>query len=149
MSYLAQPTSKEEYGLVRIGQNINVTEDGIISSPSVIAGPGITVISSGDYITVSANAADLISVTSTTVTYTATATDEYIGVNSKQDVTIRLPTGVDGRIYTIKDEYGRGGGKITIQPGDDESIDKKKSFVMTIPHQSISVVFRAGNWWIV
>lgn len=148
MAYLAQPTSITEYGLVKIGNNITV-EDGTISVPELIAGPGITLETSADSITISATGADIISVYGTTSNYTATADDEYIGVNSSSPVTITLPLGIDGRMYIVKDEYGKGGGKITLLPQTGEKIDGRSNYVISVPNQSVSVVFRAGSWRII
>lgn len=87
-------------------------------------------------------------VTSLEMRYTATLTDEYIGVSSAAAVTITLPTGVDGREYTIKDEFGQGSGKITIQLQPGILIDKKTNYIISIPNQSVTLVYRAGSWWI-
>jgi hypothetical protein len=208
MSYLSQPTSKTEYGVVQVGDYIKVI-DGVISldqdlSPtadvsfdsvsanevysgglltltsvdatagpgisitnettggptagftvnntgvlSLTAGPGISITGSTGNITISSTGADLINVYGTTTNYTATDTDEYIGVYSAAIVTITLPTGVPGRVYYIKDEYGQGSGKITIRPQTGELIDGKTSYVIRAPYQCVSVVFRAGAWWII
>lgn len=210
MSYLAQFTSIDDYGVVRIGSNVNVI-DGIISVPqnlntnssvtfanisvtgnlslngaSVItsiipiagnagitlsnvvtsgpnagftiinsgvtkltAGNGISLTSSVGDIVISSFGADLINVYGTTTNYTATPTDEYIGVFSASAVTITLPTGIAGRVYTIKDEFGQGSGKITIQPQTGELIDSKINYIISVPYQSVSCVFRAGQWRII
>ena len=203
MAYLAQPTSKIDYGVVGIGSFINVLE-GFISleqdvSPnasvsfnqvsiggsavvtsvnpvaglgisitdlvsigntvgfavsntgvlSVVAGAGVSVSNSTGYITISATGADLISTIGVTGSYTATANDEYIGVFSAAAVTISLPVGVTGRVYIIKDEYGQGSGKITIQPSGLEKIDNANTYIISVPNQSVSVVFRGGQWRII
>ena len=145
MSYLAQATSKLDYGVVRVGNNIVVT-DGIVSVANIAAGPGITVSYQPELITVSATGADFINVYGTTTNYTATIDDEYIGVYSQSAVTITLPNGIAGRVYTIKDEYGQGSGKITISPQIGEQIDGKTTYVIGVPYQAVSVVFRAGSW---
>jgi hypothetical protein len=207
MSYLAQPTSLSDYGVVKVGDFINVT-DGVISldqdlSPtadvtfdtilgnvvydngdrvitsvtpsadvgisilslvsdgpassftikntgvlSLTAGPGISIDAGTGDITISSYGADLINVYGTTTSYTATLNDEYIGVNSVSAVTITLPAGVDGRVYTIKDEHGQGSGKITIQPQAGSKVDNSNSYIISVPYQSVQVVYRAGNWWI-
>jgi len=149
MSYLSESTSKLNYGVVKVGDYINVTEDGIISSPAIIAGSGISVDYTDEFITVSATGADLISVYGTTTSYTATADDEYIGVSSASAVTITLPNADPGRVYYIKDEYGQGSGKITIQPQVGTLIDKKTNYIISVPHQSVAVVYRAGGWWLI
>lgn len=209
MSYLAQPTSKTEYGVVQVGDFIEV-EDGVISllqdvgptadvdfnsisvvdsllvdgmevvtsvTPSagpgisvtdlvsggpaasftvnntgvlsLIAGGGITLSSSTGNITISSTGADLIHVYGTTTSYTATVDDEYIGVSSTAAVTITLPAGINGRVYYIKDEYGQGSGKITIQPQSGQLVDGKINYVISVPYQCVSAVFRAGNWWLI
>jgi hypothetical protein len=203
MAYLAQPTSKIDYGVVGVGSFINVLE-GFISlaqdvSPnasvsfnqvsiggsavvtsvnpvagagiaitnlvsigntvgfavsntgvlSVVAGAGVSVSSSTGYITISATGADLIATIGVTGSYTATANDEYIGVYSASNVTISLPTGITGRVYIIKDEYGQGAGKITIQPSGSEKIDNKSNYVISVPNQAVSIVFRGGQWRII
>ena len=203
MAYLAQPTTKTEYGVVTVGDFINVL-DGIISleqdvSPdasvsfsqvtidgevavtsvtpssgdgieltdvvttgnetsftisntgvlSVSSGAGISISGSTGNITISATGADLIATIGVTGSYTATADDEYIGVFSASAVTITLPVGVTGRVYTIKDEYGQGSGKITIKPSGTELIDNKADYIISVPNQSVSVVFRGGQWRII
>jgi hypothetical protein len=209
MSYLAQPTSKEDYGVVRVGDFITV-EDGIISllqdvapdadvdfnsinvitsltvdgaevvtsvvpSPgdgisitdlistgadasftinntgvlSLTPGSGISLSGSTGNITLSATGADLIQVYGTSTSYTATADDEYIGVSSAAAVTITLPVAQPGRVYYIKDEFGQGSGKITIQPQTGQLIDGKVNYVISVPYQCVSVVFRAGAWWLI
>lgn len=203
MAYLAQPTSKTDYGVVGVGSFINVL-DGFISlvqdvSPtasvsfnqvsiggssvvtsvnpvagagisitnlvsvgntvgfavsntgvlSVVAGAGISVTNSTGFITISASGADLISTIGVTGSYTATANDEYIGVFSASAVTITLPIGITGRVYTIKDEYGQGSGKITIQPSGSEQIDNKPNYIISVPNQAVSIVFRGTQWRII
>lgn len=203
MAYLAQPTSKIDYGVVGIGSFINVL-DGFISleqdvSPnasvsfnqvsiggsdvvtsvnpvagvgisitdlvsigntvgfavsntgvlSVSAGAGISLSNSTGYVTISATGADLIATIGVTGSYTETADDEYIGVYSAAAVTITLPIGITGRVYTIKDEYGQGSGKITIQPSGTEQIDNKVNYIISVPNQSVSVVFRGSQWRII
>lgn len=209
MSYLSNPASTTDFGLVTVGANINVI-DGLISIaqsvapnanitfananitgnliadgnlvvtrvvPSVgdglslsnivtggttasfrvtntgvlslTAGPGISISSGTGNITISSTGADLISVVGVTANYTALATDEYIGVSSANAVTITLPTGIPGRVYTIKDEFGQGSGKITIQPQTGQKIDGKTTYVIGVPYQSVSAVFRGTDWWLI
>lgn len=203
MAYLAQPTSKTEYGVVGVGDFINVldgfvfleqdvspdasvsflqvTIDGSVAVTSVTpasgdgieltdvistgndtsftitntgvlsltAGDGISLSASTGNITISSSGADLISTVGVTGSYTATADDEYIGVYSAAAVTISLPVGVTGRVYIIKDEYGQGSGKITIAPDGVQLIDNKPNYVISVPNQSVSVVFRGGQWRII
>ena len=147
MSYLAQQTSNTEFGVVKIGNNIGVDE-GVIYL-NFVAGPGVSIANTPGEITISANGADIMAVYGTTTNYTATANDEYIGVNSASAVTITLPTGTQGRVYTIKDEYGQGSGKITIQPTSPDKIDNALRYIISVPYRSVSAVYRAGQWRII
>jgi hypothetical protein len=149
MSFLSQSTSKTEYGVVKVGNFIDVDVEGIISSPEIIPGPGVNVNYTPGFITISATGADLIKTYGTTTSYTATIEDEYIGVSSASAVTITLPNGINGRVYYIKDEFGQGSGKITIQPSSGELIDGKSTYVIGVPYQSVAIVFRAGSWRII
>jgi hypothetical protein len=150
MSYLAQPASKIEHGVVRIGNFINVDRDGVINIPEIIQGPGISVDYNTDFITISAQGADLINVYGTTVNYTLTEKDEYVGVDSATAVTITLPDMPDeGKVYIIKDERGQGAGKISIQPSSGTLIDNKVNYVFNIPNQCIHLLYRADDWWII
>lgn len=113
------------------------------------AGSGISLSGNTGNVTISSFGADLINVTGVTANYTATVTDEYIGVFSANAVTITLPAAFDGRVYTIKDEFGQGSGKITIQPQSGQLVDGKINYIISIPNQSVSVVGRANKWWII
>lgn len=134
--------------LVSTGTTVSFTVTNI-GVTSLTAGSGISLTTTTGHITISSFGADLINVTGVITNYTATLEDEYIGVSSVPAVTITLPAGVDGRVYTIKDEYGQGSGKITIQPPVGVLIDNKTNYVISVPNQSISVVYRVGGWWII
>ncbi len=112
------------------------------------AGAGITLSGNTGNITVSATGADFLSTIGVTSNYTATDTDEYIGVNSTNLVTITLPPGIPGRQYIIKEERGSGTGKVNVQGTSSENIDGS-SFKQLTANASLSVVFRAGQWRII
>ena len=115
---------------------------------SLTAGSGITLSASTGIVTVSATGADIINTVGVTSNYTATATDEYIGVNSTSLVTVTLPLGLDGRQYTVKEERGSGTGKVNVQGTSSEKIDGS-SFKQLSANASLTVVFRAGQWRII
>ena len=115
---------------------------------SLTAGSGITLSGSTGNITVSATGADLLNTIGVTTNYTATATDEYIGVNSTSLVTVTLPTGITGRQYIIKEERGNGTGKVNVQGTGAETIDGSP-FKQLTANASLTVVFRAGTWRII
>ncbi len=114
----------------------------------IIPGAGINVDVQTGNVTVSATGADIIKTITVTADYTATAEDEYIGVNSTNPVTITLPTGIVGRCYIITDEYGAGAGLITVQGTGGELINGTTAEI-AIPYSSITVVFNSGMWHII
>lgn len=88
--------------------------------------------------------------------YAAQMDDYYIGVNSPGPTTITLPPDCgDCQELIIKAEMGPplGNRKITIVPPDDGStiilIDGELSYVIEVPYQSVHLICRGGNWWIV
>jgi len=134
-------------GLVSSGPNASfgVLNTGVLS---IIAGSGISISNATGNVTISSSGTDFINTYGTAVNYTITSTDEYVGITSSNAVVITLPTGINGRIYTIKDEYGLILPNITILPAllSGELIDGKISFPINIPYESVTLVFRAGQW---
>lgn len=125
--------------------SFTVNNTGVLS---VLAGTGITISGTTGNITISTSGADIINTIGVTTNYTATSTDEYIGVNSTSLVTITLPAGVNGRQYTIKEERGTGTGKVNVQGASLETIDGSP-FKQLTASASLTVVFRAGTWRII
>lgn len=87
--------------------------------------------------------------------YTANSSDYYIGVNSDGPTVIELPCDVrDCLEIIVKAEMGPplGNRKITIIPCQDSTackIDGEDSYVIEVPYQSVNLIYRGGNWWIV
>lgn len=125
--------------------SFTVNNTGVLS---LTAGQGITLSGSTGNITVSTTGADFLNTVGVTTNYTATATDEYIGVDSTSLVTVTLPAGVNGRQYIIKEEHGSGTGKVNVQGTGSEKIDGS-SFKQLSANASLTVVFRAGQWRII
>lgn len=115
---------------------------------SLVAGNGITLSGSTGNITVSTTGADILNTIGVTSNYTATATDEYIGVDSTSLVTVTLPIGTNGRQFIIKEEHGSGTGKVNVQGSNNEKIDGS-AFKQLSSNASLTVVFRAGQWRII
>ena len=86
--------------------------------------------------------------------YTANSNDFYIGVNSNTAVTITLPlianTSVCSQIV-VKAEMGAplGNRKVTITTSAGSTIDGAATYVMTIPYESVQLLYRGGNWHII
>ena len=86
--------------------------------------------------------------------YTATMDDYYIGVKSKDSITITIPCDCDdGHEIVIKSEMKQplNNRKITIISMDDEnlcSIDDELEYIIELPYQSVRLVCRNNNWWV-
>jgi hypothetical protein len=116
-------------GIVQIGDNIQVTPEGIIYVDSS---------------SICGRAAKLIS-----QDYTAIETDYYIGVDSTGAVVVTLPsTPQAGTELTIKVEMKPpiGSRKVTIKTSDGSLIDGANSIVLQQPYEVATVIYRS-NWY--
>jgi hypothetical protein len=112
---------------------------------SIVAGTNISISAATGVVTISAATEGILQTVGTGVSYTASETDEYIGITANS-VTVTLPTGVIGKTYIIKNE-GAGNGPIITGTGGQQ-IDGSVSRAIN-NNASVSVVFRAGQWRII
>lgn len=84
--------------------------------------------------------------------YTATDADWYIGVSSRDPVVITLPqsSGPCQQII-VKAEMGPplGNRKVIVTCNNGATIDGSTEYVMSVPWESVTLVCRGGNWYIV
>lgn len=80
--------------------------------------------------------------------YSVLDSDCYIGVKSNSPITVKLPTGSDGRLIIIKLEMGPpiGNRKVTIIPKSIDFIDGSNSITLENPYEAVSLVFRGNSW---
>ena len=171
MSYLFPLGTSTELGQLQVGSNINVDINSVISIPQsleltadvtlnsldtttaltlngipvvyqLIAGENITLSATSGVVTISAATEGILKTVGTATNYTATATDEYIGVIATPAL-ITLPTGITGKTYIIKNEAATG--QTTIKGTGGEFIDGTATKVLS-SYASMSVVFRNGKW---
>jgi hypothetical protein len=112
----------------------------------IIAGTNVTISPAGGTgdVTITASSSPLINTVGTAVAYTATDTDEYIGVTANPTI-VTLPTGIVGKTYIIKNETT---GSTTVTGTLGQLLDA--SLTKTLgANASITVVFRAGAWRII
>jgi hypothetical protein len=84
--------------------------------------------------------------------YQATSNDYYIGVNSKNPVTVTLPEDPEDCLQLIiKAEMGPplGNRKVTIDTTDGSTIDGEEDYVIEFPYGSLRVISRGGEWYII
>jgi len=131
----AKIATTSSLGVVQIGDNITVDENGVISVDKCECDnecKNKTVLVSTDY--------------------QALYTDFYIGVNSSKPVTITLPANPDsGSEIIVKVEMKPpiGNKKITVKTNDGSLIDGQSTYVMEIGYQFVRVIRRDNNWYII
>ena len=125
--------------------NVVVTNSGVTE---LLAGTGISLSSATGNITISSAGTSVINTIGVTGNYTATATDDYIGVSSNSAVTITIPSSSNGRMYYIKNESISPNCKITVLPASG-LIDNQASYLINVPYEAINIIARAGNWYII
>lgn len=82
--------------------------------------------------------------------YILHTTDCYVGVNSTSSVTLILPDKVDnGKLYIVKSQMKppMGNRKIRIIAGDDSKIDGYEDYVMTVSHDSVTLIRNDDEWF--
>jgi hypothetical protein len=129
MAYNSPVSSTTQYGVVKVGAGIDVT-NGVIS------------VSEGVISTVLVNNA--------ASPYAVTATDYYIGVvGTGLDIQIDLPVGEDGRELIIKAEAGQLS-NVLIVPDGAETIENTINYsILAASDGSVTLIFRGTNWNVV
>jgi hypothetical protein len=107
-------------GVVQVGSGLSITPGGVLSATG------------GN---------DLISVKLTSVDYTASATDYYIGA-TKKEIDITLPLGITGKVYVIKNQVS---GSIKVKATSGQKIDTASDKTLGTD-DSLTVVFDGTRW---
>ena len=99
--------------------------------------------------TLSVTGSSAYSITTKTVTYTATANDYSIVCNNSGAITINLPaaSGATGRVYVIK-KISAGGNNVTVDPNASETIDGAATRVLTTQYESVVIQCDGTSWYI-
>lgn len=107
-------------GVIQVGDGLSITAAGVLSA--------------------NGSSSSLINVKLTSVNYTATLDDYYIGA-TKKSITITLPAGIVGKVYIVKNQAD---GNITVK-GTGENIDQSGSKTLGT-ETSLIVVFDGTRW---
>ena len=124
--------SKTELGVAQIGDNIDVTPEGIIS----VTFPDCECESKCKAISVDKD-------------YTVKSDDFYIGVTSSKPVKILLPKDPKDCLHVvIKADMSPplGNRKVTILAQGSNTIDDATLVVLTVPYESVTLISQGGNW---
>jgi hypothetical protein len=111
-------------GVVQVGSGLSITPSGVLSA----TGSG----------------SSLINVKLTSIDYTATASDYFIGA-TKKDIDITLPLGVTGKVYVIKNQVS---GNIKVKASGGQKIDTASDKTLG-SEDSLTVVFDGTRWNII
>lgn len=114
-------SSTANLGVVQVGSGLSITPGGILSA----TGSG----------------SDLLNVKLTSTDYTATANDYYIGA-TKKDIDIKLPLGITGKVYIVKNQVS---GNIEVKTSGGQKIDSASDKTLGT-ESSIIVVFDGTRW---
>jgi hypothetical protein len=131
MAYNSPLTSTTNYGVVKVGSNITVT-NGVIS---VVGNETVNT-------QLVNNAASPYTLDSA-----GTTPNYYLGVvGTGAAIAINLTAGVDGRTVVIKSEAGQTS-DITVTPNGAETIENAASYtILAATDGAITLVFRGTNW---
>jgi len=134
MAYNTPVTSTTNYGVVKVGSGINVT-NGVIS---VVGNETVNTYLVN-------NAASLYTLDSAGAT-----PNYYLGVvGTGAAITINLTAGTDGRTVVVKSEAGQTS-DITIVPNGAETIENAASYtILAATDGSTTLIFRGTNWNVV
>lgn len=131
MSYTNNPTS------ILAGAGITIT-------PTTGTGANSIIISAGGVVGLAVRVA-----VTTPITVSAT-TDEIISVQvpGPVPVTVNLPAGVSGQVFTIKDGLGLASNpnSITINPAGADVIDGAATATINAPFGALTLVFDGTQW---
>ena len=109
-------------GVVQVGSGLAITPAGVLSATNT-------------------GSSNFVTVTLTSVNYTITATDSYVGATNN-NITITLPVGILGRVYYVKNQSG---GNIKVQGTGGETIDGA-AFQTLGSNSGFMVVFDGSRW---
>jgi hypothetical protein len=108
-------------GVVQVGAGLSITPSGILSATG--------------------GSSSLINVKLTSIDYTATAADYYIGA-TKKEIDITLPLGTTGKVYVIKNQVS---GNIKVKTTGSQKIDTASDRTLGTD-DSLAVVFDGTRW---
>ena len=115
-------SSTTELGVVQVGTGLSITPQGVLS----------------------ATGSGLVNVKIANSSYTALATDYYVGANTS-GITITLPLGVVGKIYVVKNQVN---GNVTLTTTAGQQIDNSTNKTLG-SSRCVIVLFNGTRWSII
>lgn len=109
-------------GIIKVGSGLAITPQGVLSAENT----------------------GLVQVKIANANYSVLASDYYIGANTN-GITITLPLGITGKIYTVKNQVN---GNITLTATGGQQIDNSSSKSLG-SNDCIVVLFNGTSWSII
>lgn len=131
------PTPVAPAGIIQVGYDANIATTSALGVVQV--GSGLSITPAG-VLSATGGGSSLINVKLTSVSYTATAADYYIGATNK-NITITLPAGIVGKVYVVKNQAE---GSITVK-GTGQNLDTSGNKSLG-SEASLIVVFDGTRW---
>lgn len=107
-------------GVIQVGSGLSITPSGILSATG--------------------SSSSLINVQLTSINYTASLTDYYIGA-TKKNITITFPAGIVGKVYVVKNQAD---GNIKVK-GTGQDLDQSGDRTLG-SEGSLTAVFDGTRW---
>lgn len=126
-----KPATADTLGVIKVGECLEITPDGVLSVSCCKCNHNTILINEN---------------------YTIKDSDWYIGVTSNKPVEILLIEDLkDGFQLIVKLEMGPpiGNRKVTIKAAGDQTIDGVSFKTLQEPYESITLVYRGGDWHVV
>jgi len=131
------PNIVQPAGIIPVTLDVDIATT---TSPGVVqVGGGLSITPGGILSATGGN--NLINIKLTSIDYTATATDYYIGA-TKKDIDITLPLGITGKVYVIKNQVS---GNIKVKATGGQKIDTSSDKTLG-SEDSLVVVFDGTRW---
>ncbi len=132
------PVPPAPAGIIQVGYDANIATD--TSLGIVQVGSGLSITPAG-ILSATGGGSSLLNVKLTSVNYTATASDYYIGATNK-NITITLPAGVVGKVYIVKNQGTSG--NITVK-GTGQNLDSSGDKTLG-SEGSLIAIFDGTRW---
>jgi hypothetical protein len=132
------PVPPAPAGIIQVGYDANIATD--MSLGIVQVGSGLSITPAG-ILSATGGGSSLLNVKLTSVNYTATASDYYIGATNK-NITITLPAGVVGKVYIVKNQGTSG--NITVK-GTGQNLDSSGDKTLG-SEGSLIAIFDGTRW---
>ena len=129
----------------------NPVEGDVFMSNGTPRAIGLWIYKSAAWEAIASGAIGNLTVTTKTLDYTATASDDVILMNNTVSKTLTLPTAVgnEGKTFYVVKIDGTSGISVTIEADGSETIDGELNIDLDRQYQSVRIVSDNANWFVI